>query len=144
MRNRFRLVIAALIGASALAACNSLEVTMPVGPKGEQGVQGVPGKDGLSAYDLWVKAVQEKQIEYSGPIDINHFFIYLKGKDGVDGKDGANGENGKSAYELWKEYVAAGVSDPHSPESQWDKSKTSMADFYWFLSGNDGADGLIP
>ncbi len=138
MKNRVRLLIVALIGASALAACNSLEVTMPVGPQGEQGI---PGKDGLSAYELWVKAIQEKQIDYSGPVDINHFFIYLKGKDGVDGKDGLNG---KSAYEMWKDYVATGVDDPHNPGTQWDKSKTSMADFYWFLTGNDGADGLIP
>ena len=64
MKNRIRLLVAALVGASALAACNSLEVTMPVGPQGEQGVQGVPGKDGLSAYELWVKAIQEKQIDY--------------------------------------------------------------------------------
>ena len=141
MKNRIRLLVAALVGASALAACNSLEVTMPVGPQGEQGVQGVPGKDGLSAYELWVKAIQEKQIDYSGPVDINHFFLYLKGKDGTDGKDGVNG---KSAYEMWQEYVATGVDDPHNPGTQWDKSKTSMADFYWFLSGNDGTDGLIP
>ena len=146
-------MVAALIGVSALVACNSIEVTMPVGPKGEQGIQGLPGKDGLSAYELWVKAVQEKQIDYTGPVDISHFFLYLKGKDGVDGKngldgkdgkDGANGVDGKSAYELWKEYVASGVSDPHNPGKQWDKSKTSMADFYWFLTGDDGADGLIP
>lgn len=49
MKNRFGLLIAALVGASVLASCNSLEVTMPVGPRGEQGA---PGKDGLSAYEL--------------------------------------------------------------------------------------------
>ena len=94
-------MIAAFIGASALAACNSLEVTMPVGPQGEQGIQGVPGKDGLSAYELWVKAVQEEQIEYSGPIDINHFFIYLKGKDGVDGKDGMESPPMSCGRNMW-------------------------------------------
>lgn len=141
MKKYFRLPISALIVVAALGSCNSLEVTMPVGPRGEQGIQGVPGKDGLSAFELWVKAVQEKQIDYSGPLDINHFFLYLKGKDGADGKDGANG---KSAYELWKEYVASGVDDPHNPGSKWDRSKTSMADFFWFLAGDDGADGLIP
>ena len=126
---------------------------MPVGPRGEQGIQGVAGKDGLSAYELCVKAVQEKQIDYTGSVDISHFFLYLRGKDGVDGKDGKDGKdgadgvdgaNGKSAYELWKEYVATGIDDPHNPGSQWDKTKTSMVDFYWFLTGNDGADGLIP
>ena len=64
MKNHFRSLIMALIGVSMLASCNSLEVTMPVGPRGEQGIQGVAGKDGLSAYELWVKAVQEKQIDY--------------------------------------------------------------------------------
>ena len=102
MKNRFGIIVAMLLGASALAACNSLEVTMPVGPQGEQGVQGKPGKDGLSAYELWVKAVQEKIIDYSGSVDISHYFLYIKGKDGRDGKDGTDG---KSAYELWKEYV---------------------------------------
>lgn len=141
MKKYFRLSITALIAAAALASCNSLEVTMPVGPRGEQGIQGVPGKDGLSAYELWVKAVQEKQVDYTGPVDINHFFIYLKGKDGKDGKDGVDG---KSAYELWKEYIASGVDDPHNPGSQWDKSRTSTADFFWFLTGDNGSDGLIP
>ncbi len=141
MRKNFRLPIASLIALAALVSCNTLEVTMPIGPRGEQGIQGVPGKDGLSAYDLWVKAIQEKQIDYTGPVDINHFFIYLKGKDGADG---TNGTDGKSAYELWKEYVMSGVDDPHNPGNQWDKSKTSMADFFWFLTGNNGSDGLIP
>ena len=103
---------------------------MPVGPQGEQGVQGKPGKDGLSAYELWVKAVQEKIINYSGSVDISHYFLYIKGKDGRDGKDGTDG---KSAYELWKEYVASGVEDPHNPGTQWDKSKTSMADLLVFV-----------
>ena len=153
MKNHFRSLIMALIGVSMLASCNSLEVTMPVGPRGEQGIQGVAGKDGLSAYELWVKAVQEKQIDYTGSVDISHFFLYLKGKDGVDGKDGKDGKdgadgvdgaNGKSAYELWKEYVATGIDDPHNPGSQWDKTKTSMVDFYWFLTGKDGAEGINP
>lgn len=147
MKSYFRLPITVLLAVSALASCNSLEVTMPVGPRGEQGVQGLPGKDGLSAYELWVKAVQEKSIDYSGPVDINHFFLYLKGKDGVDGKDGKDGKDGsdgKSAYEVWLEYVASGVEDPHNPGTNWDKSRTSMADFYWFLTGNNGDDGLIP
>ncbi len=136
MKLRFRLLIAALAGVSVLAACNSLEVTMPVGPQGERGL---PGEDGLSAYEVWVKAVQDKTIDYSGPVDIAHYFLYLKGKDGSDGKDGADG---KSAYELWKEYVASGVEDPHNPDSLWDKSRISMADFYRFLTGNNGVDGL--
>ena len=153
MRLNFKSLIMMLLGVSMASACNSLEVTMPVGPRGEQGVQGLPGKDGMSAYELWVKAVKEKLIDYSGPVDLTHFFLYLKGRDGIDGKDGKDGKDGidgkdgrdgKSAYELWKEYVASGVDDPHNPGKQWDRSHTSMVDFYWFLTGNNGADGLIP
>lgn len=114
---------------------------MPVGPRGEQGAS---GKDGLSAYELWVKAVSDKTIDYSGPTDISHFFLYLKGKDGADGKDGRDGANGKSAYEMWKEYVASGVDDPHNPGTKWDVTRVSIADFYWFLTGNNGADGHVP
>ena len=153
MKLNFKSLIMMLLGVSMASACNSLEVTMPVGPRGEQGVQGLPGKDGMSAYELWVKAVKEKLIDYSGPVDLTHFFLYLKGRDGIDGKDGKDGRDGidgkdgrdgKSAYELWKEYVASGVDDPHNPGKQWDRSHTSMVDFYWFLTGNNGADGLIP
>ena len=67
----------ALIGVSMLASCNSLEVTMPVGPRGEQGIQGVAGKDGLSAYELWVKAVQEKQIDYTGSVATLVIFSFI-------------------------------------------------------------------
>ena len=60
MKLNFKSLIMMLLGVSMASACNSLEVTMPVGPRGEQGVQGLPGKDGMSAYELWVKAVKEK------------------------------------------------------------------------------------
>ena len=82
MKLNFKSLIMMLLGVSMASACNSLEVTMPVGPRGEQGVQGLqglPGKDGMSAYELWVKAVKEKLIDYSGPVDLTHFFLYLKG-----------------------------------------------------------------
>ena len=58
MKLNFKSLIMMLLGVSMASACNSLEVTMPVGPRGEQGVQGLPGKDGMSAYELWVKAVK--------------------------------------------------------------------------------------
>lgn len=66
---------------------------------------------------------------------------------GKDGKDGAPGADGKSAYDLWKEDVkkrcgtADPVMDPHNPGTPWDCSKTTLADFWIFLSGKNGQDG---
>lgn len=168
MKHLSKIAAVVLSGTVMLCSCNMLEVTMPRGPQGEQGASGMDGsagKDGLSAYDVWVLAVKEGKIDYSGPTGLEDFFLYLKGKDGRDGKDGKDGKdgldgkdgadghdgtNGKdgadglSAYELWQEYVASGVGDPHNEGTQWDQSKTSMADFYWFLTGKDGDDGNIP
>ena len=69
----------------------------------------------------------------------------------IDGKDtgkpayGKKGDNGKSAYELWKEEVAAGyagtgpkVKDPKNPTEDWPQDKVSQADFWEFLRGADG------
>lgn len=126
----------ALLGAAMSFSCTHLEVTMPKGPQGEQGAA---GRDGLSSYEVWVKAVQAGTIPgYSGSTEINDFFIYLKGKDGKDGKDG------KSAYEVWKDSVSEGVADPKNPGQTWPKEKTTVQDFYSFLTGKDGDDGLTP
>jgi hypothetical protein len=59
------------------------------------------------------------------------------GKDGKDGKDGLDGLDGQTAYELWKEMVAAGTID-------WPKDKTTQVDFYTYLKGKDGENGLTP
>ena len=79
---------AVALGLAALVSCNTLEVTMPRGPQGEQGPQGNPGKDGFSAYEVWVNAVKDKMIDYTGETDMAHFFAYLKGKDGEKGEKG--------------------------------------------------------
>jgi hypothetical protein len=139
MKNRFKSLTGILAAMAMLAACNTLEVTLPKGPRGEQGIQGVSGKDGLSAYDIWVKCVKDQTIaDWAGGTEVNDFFKYLKGKDGEDGKDG------KSAFEQWREYVAVGVEDPKNPGTQWDKERITERDFYDFLSGADGDDGSTP
>ena len=82
-------LVALLLGLATFTGCNSLEITMPIGPKGEQGAPGKDGADGLSAYDLWVKAVKEGEIkDWNGGTELADFFIYLKGRDGKDGADG--------------------------------------------------------
>lgn len=48
------------------------------------------------------------------------------------------GPEGKSAYEVWVLDVAKGLDDPHNPGTQWDKSKTSTVDFWYYLTGVDG------
>ncbi|MDR2935767.1 MAG: hypothetical protein LBU80_00275, partial [Rikenellaceae bacterium] len=116
---------------------------------GDTGSQGVPG---LSAYDDWQKWIDgggdPKWIEGTDPDD---FFRYLKGKDGEDGIDGVNGLDGpggmdgldgKTAYDLWKDAVALGLADPHNPGRDWPKDKIAMNDFYRYMTGKDGADGL--
>ena len=137
MKNRFLLVAFLLKTAFLLAvSCNSLEVTLPQGPKGEQGIQGVAGKDGLSAYEVWVSCVKDHQInDWDGGTGIEDYFKYLKGKDGADGK---------SAFELWREYVLTGAEDPKNPGEEWDTGRISERDFYDFLSGSDGKDGNTP
>lgn len=84
------------------------------------GKDGLDGKDGLSAYELWVKSVADGSINWpKDKTDMNEFFLYLKGKDGLtpyvgtngnwwignkdtglkakgeDGKDGVDGTDGK-------------------------------------------------
>lgn len=97
------------------------------------------GEDGLSAYEVWVKAVEDGLISWDRErTDINNFFLYLKGEDGK------TGENGKSAQELWVDEVAKGIEDPHNPGQEWSKEKTSLSDFWYFLTGAKGQDGSTP
>ena len=112
---------------------NELHIIMPQGPK---------GADGASAYEVWVQAVKDGTIDWdANRIDITNYFLYLKGQDG---KDGQNGNDGKSAYQLWLEEVAKGIENPHCPGEQWSKDRTSIQDFWYFLTGAKGQDGSIP
>ena len=101
----------------------------PKGPKGDSG---------LSAYEVWKESVNNGVVNWpKNEVDVNDFFRYLKGKDGKDGKDG------KSAYEQWKESISTGnVEDPHNPGQKWDSNKNTVKDFWMFLAGKDGKNGL--
>ena len=59
MRNIIRIMAAALMGAAVLMSCTRLEVTLPEGPKGEQGIAGI---DGLTSYEVWLRAVADGTI----------------------------------------------------------------------------------
>ncbi len=72
------------------------------------------------------------------------------GKDGQDGQDGQNGSSGKTAYELWVEEVTNNcgkttqVMNPHKPTEAWPCDKISLMDFFEYLRGKDGQDGVTP
>lgn len=61
------------------------------------------------------------------------------GKPGENGDDGAPGATGQSAYELWVQEVKAG--NVYKNGVQWPSDKTTVADFWDFLRGEDGKDG---
>ena len=67
--------------------------------------------------------------------------IPARGEKGDNGLDGTNGINGLSAYEVWVTEVMKGLENPHKPEENWDKSKISMDDFWFYLRGKAGVDG---
>lgn len=132
-RTKYLFVLVSLF----LAACSTdLSMHFPQGPEGPA------GNDGKSAYELWVDEVKNGNIPWNiDETELSDFFRYLKGKDGENGQNGQDGQNGKSAYELWLIEVAKGIEDPHNPGTNWDKSKTDIHDFFWFLTGKDGMNG---
>lgn len=61
------------------------------------------------------------------------------GAQGTAGTNGTNGINGKSAYQLWVDEIAKGVTpDPHDPLKYWPKDKNSLENFWEYLRGRDG------
>lgn len=116
---------------TVLVSCsNELNMMFPDGPAG------------MSAYEVWVKAVENGEINWpEDRTDINNFFLYLKGEDG---KDGIDGQDGKSAYELWVEAVMDGLENPHSPGNLWPEDAVGINDFWYYLTGADGKDGVTP
>lgn len=124
-----------------------------------RGQNGNDGAAGASAYELWQQDVKNGKVhDKEGQpwskerTTMADFYAYLSGadgRDGRDGRDGANGTNGrdgingKSAYELWKETIATGqVDDPKTPGTKWSAERNTEADFFNFLAGRDGVDGL--
>ena len=124
----FSIVCAALFSCS-----NELHMLFPEGPEGPAG---------KSAYEVWVDEVNNGNIDWPNDrTDVNNFFLYLKGKDGKDGQDG---KDGKSAYEIWIEEVNNGLDNPHNPGHDWPKNEIDINDFWYYLTGADGKDGVTP
>ncbi len=108
------------------------------GAKGDQGENGENGKDGLTP------RIGENGNWWIGDTDTNIKAIGDKGDKGDQGETGATGATGatgKSAYELWKDDVAAGnIKDPKTGET-WPATDSTQTDFYRYLKGADGAKG---
>lgn len=121
---KYLLGVAFLVGLLSFMACNDISILSPPGPA---------GPDGKSAYDVWVDAVTNGDIEWTAGTDVSNYFKYLKG------------EPGESAYDTWVQYISSGVvADPHNPNMYWNPARNSVPDFYYFLSGADGDDAPIP
>lgn len=129
-----------------------------------KGDKGDRGADGLSAYQLWKKHISKGDVvnprDPSTTWKANEnseadFWRFLTGRDGktpivgdnnnwwIDGKDtgvlarGANGKNGLSSYEIWKKEVEA-------DRITWPKDQLTLTDYFRFLKGRDGIDGVSP
>ena len=123
----------------AYSCSNELHMLFPEGPAGPQ------GEDGKSAYEVWVEEVNNGTVDWpKDRTDVNNFFLFLKGKDGKDGVNGNDGDDGKSAYELWVEEVNKGLENPHNPGHNWPKDQTELNDFWYYLAGADGKNGVTP
>lgn len=131
MTRNYCMSIIIVLLTSLVTSCSEVDITMPKGPKGD---------DGLSAYEIWKKAVADGTIEWpKTETEVTDFFKYLKGKDGKDGKDG------QSAYEQWKDAVEKGtVDNPHKPGTKWPAGDNSVQDFWRFLTGATGENGQTP
>ena len=124
----------------------------PKGDTGATGASGAKGDNGLSAYEVWKRDVtSDKGLDNpkNGMYDSEKwpkdkvseadFYDYLYGRKGDKGDDGL------SAYEVWKLYIAGGdVANPQNPDVKWNPSDNSEKDFFKFLTGPKGDDGLIP
>ena len=138
--------------------------------KGEKGDRGA---DGQSSYELWKQLIAQGTVanphdgSQTWPASKNSeadFWDFISGRDGQtphvgsngnwfigatdtgvkatgrdgrDGRDGLDGKDGLSAYEQWRQLVGQGATD-------WPKDQTSMNDFFLFLKGRDGANGITP
>ncbi len=108
---------------------------------------GKDGDNGLNAYELWKDEVATGNLDdpkkpgqkwATNKNTIQDFWEYLTGKKGQEGQQG---DQGLSAYDLWVEEVEQGLENPHYPGAIWDKTKTSIQDFWEYLRGKDGKNG---
>ncbi len=132
-----------------------------------KGEKGDKGEDGLSSYQLWKEFIANGDVadphnpEQTWPASKNSekdFWDFLTGRDGqtphvgengnwwignqdtgikAAGRDGLDGKDGMSAYELWKQMVA-------QEEVDWPKDQITQSDFFMYLKGKDGVDGITP
>ncbi len=91
-----KMLILGLLSLGMTVSCTQLDISLPKGEQGIQGERGANGKDGLSAYEVWMKAIQDNVItDWSkNKLTLADFFKYLQGKEGKAGRDGAKGEKG--------------------------------------------------
>ena len=128
--NLWKAALLSLLCITTFSCSNELQMLFPEGPAGK------------SAYEVWVDGVNDGTIDWpKDRTDVNNFFLYLKGEDGKDGQDGADG---KSAYEIWITEVEAGLDNPKNPGTDWPKDQTDINDFWYYLTGADGKDGVTP
>lgn len=115
------LIVTLTLSVFGMAGCDKLEFISP------------PGETGLNAYQVWVDAVKRGVIVWNEGTDLPNYLKYIKG------------EEGKSAYAIWSDWVKEGnVDDPHNSNRKWSADKTSKKDFYRYLTGAKGDDGLTP
>lgn len=113
-----------MLSVFAWGGCDTIEIVSPQGP------------DGQDAYKVWEQSVKEGRIKWSQGTDLANYFKYLKGEDGAIGRD---------AYLIWKDWIADGsVDDPHRKGQKWAPGRNTTRDFYAFLTGARGEDGLVP
>ena len=128
--NLWKAALLSLLCITTFSCSNELQMLFPEGPAGK------------SAYEVWMDGVNDGTIDWpKDRTDVNNFFLYLKGEDGKDGQDGADG---KSAYEIWIAEVEAGLDNPKNPGTDWPKDQTDINDFWYYLTGADGKDGVTP
>lgn len=132
-----------------------------------KGEKGDKGDNGLSSYELWKAMIAQGGVSdphnpsQAWPASKNtegDFWDFLCGRDGqtphvgdngtwwigntdtrvkAAGTDGINGRDGISAYDQWKRLVTEG-------SISWPSDQLTQNDFFLYLKGRDGANGVTP
>ncbi|MDO4789772.1 MAG: collagen-like protein, partial [Porphyromonas sp.] len=123
MKSIYKHILLILVFISTIA-CDRIEILSPPGPRG------------LSAYEVWVEAVNNKTIQWENGTDLANYFKYIKG---------VKGDSGKDAFSIWQDWIRDGsVDNPHKPGEKWNPEKNTKRDFYLFLTGAKGDKGDTP
>lgn len=132
-----------------------------------KGEKGDKGDNGLSSYELWKALIAQGGVsDPHNPSQIwpaernteGDFWDFLCGRDGqtphvgdngtwwigntdtgvkAAGTDGINGRDGVSAYDQWKRLVTEG-------SISWPSDQLTQNDFFLYLKGRDGENGVTP